>query len=203
MAGYDRGNIIEDTRGGDTSGREMAPRKVTVSTWQLFTGFLGLGLTGFGGVLPLARSMLVDRRRWLTAEEFTELLGLCQFLPGGNIINISVATGYRFRGVRGAIAALVGLIAAPTIIALALGVVYDRFESEPAVRHVFTGLAAAAAGLLISMAVKVALPLWGKPVATALALITFAAVAVLKLPMIPTLIVMLPVCILATWKLAP
>lgn len=81
---------------------------------QLFTGFLMLGLIGFGGVLPLARSMLVEQRRWLTAEQFTELLGLCQFLPGGNVINLSVAVGMEFRGLRGALCALLGLICAPT-----------------------------------------------------------------------------------------
>ncbi|MGL4287104.1 MAG: chromate transporter, partial [Phreatobacter sp.] len=75
----------------------------------LFLGFLGLGLTGFGGVLPLARTMIVERRQWLTAEEFTDLLGLCQFLPGGNIINLSVAIGLKFRGLPGALASIFGL----------------------------------------------------------------------------------------------
>ena len=81
----------------------------------LFVGFLWLGLIGFGGVLPLARSMLVERRRWLSGEQFTELLGLCQFLPGGNVINLSVV-GMEFRGLRGALCALLGLISAPTAI---------------------------------------------------------------------------------------
>jgi chromate transporter len=93
------------------------------STAALFRGFLMLGLTGFGGVLPLARHMIVEERRWLTNLEFTELLGLCQFLPGGNIINLSVAIGLRFRGLPGALAAIVGLIAAPTAIVLMLGVI--------------------------------------------------------------------------------
>ena len=183
--------------------REAGAGAIDVTTGQLFLGFLGLGLTGFGGVLPLARHMLVERKRWLSADEFSEMLGLCQFLPGGNIINISVAVGYRFRGVAGAIAAVVGLIAAPTLIALALGAVYDRYESEPVVRHMFTGLAAAASGLLIAMAAKVAWPLWGRPVASVLALSMFAAVAILKLPMVPSLMFMLPVSIWATWKLTP
>lgn len=73
---------------------------------QLFYGFLVLGLTAFGGALPLARRMVVEKHRWLTGAEFTELLGLCQFLPGGNIINLSVALGMKFRGPRGAFAAL-------------------------------------------------------------------------------------------------
>ncbi|MFC7553602.1 chromate transporter [Pseudoroseomonas wenyumeiae] len=101
------------------------------SSRELFLGFLALGLMGFGGVLPLARSMLVERRRWMSAEAFTELLGLCQFLPGGNIINLAVAVGLEFRGVAGAFAALMGLIAGPTAVVVALGVVYARFQDDP------------------------------------------------------------------------
>ena len=109
----------------------------------LFRGFLILGLTGFGGVLPLARHMVVEQRRWMTGAEFTELLSLCQFLPGGNIINLSVAIGLRFRGIPGAIAALIGLIAAPTAVVLVLGVIYARYSGERHVVHMFAGLAAA------------------------------------------------------------
>src|SRR5262249_52889451 len=104
---------------------------------ELFRGFLMLGLMGFGGVLPLSRHMLVEQRRWLTAREFTDLLGLCQFLPGGNIINVSVAVGMQFRGVPGAFATLLGLIAAPTAIVIVLGSIYARFQSNPHVVHMF------------------------------------------------------------------
>src|SRR5579862_6975147 len=137
----------------------------------LFNGFLLLGLTGFGGVLPLARHMIVEKRRWLTGAEFTEILSLCQFLPGGNIINLSVAIGLHFRGVAGAIAALIGLIAAPTAVVLVLGVIYARYSGETHVVHMFAGLAAAAAGLLVAMAVKLALPLRRSPLAIAIALL--------------------------------
>ena len=170
------------------------------STAALFRGFLMLGLTGFGGVLPLARHMIVEERRWLTNLEFSELLGLCQFLPGGNIINLSVAIGLRFRGLPGALAAIVGLIAAPTAIVLTLGVIYSRFRSEPHVVHMFAGLAAAAAGLLVSMAVKLATPLWRRPLGIAIAAIVFAAIAWLHLPLVPTMLVMAPVSIFVTLK---
>ncbi len=169
-------------------------------TAALFRGFLILGLTGFGGVLPLARRMVVEERRWLTAAEFTELLGLCQFLPGGNIINLSVAIGLHFRGIRGALAAIVGLIAPPTAIVLALGVIYARYRTEPHVVHMFAGLAAAAAGLLVSMAVKLAAPLARKPLAVALAVIVFGAIAGLHLPLVPTMLVMAPISIFAMLK---
>lgn len=161
----------------------------------LFYGFLVLGLTGFGGVLPLSRHMVVEQRRWLTGREFTELLSFCQFLPGGNIINLSVAIGLRFRGVAGAVAAIMGLIAAPTAVVVMLGEIYARFQSDPRVVHLFAGLAAAAAGQLVAMAVKLALPLRHKPVAIAIGIVVFAAVAGFHLPLVPTMIVMAPLSI--------
>jgi chromate transporter len=169
---------------------------------ELFTGFLWLGMIGFGGVLPLSRRMIVENRRWLTGAEFTELLGLCQFLPGGNIINLSVAIGLQFRGIRGALAALLGLIAAPTIVVVLLGMVYDRFQGDPQVRHMFAGLAAAAAGLLCSMAVKLAWPLRTHPVGIVIAALCFIAIAVLRLPLLPTMVVLAAISIFAARRWA-
>jgi chromate transporter len=166
----------------------------------LFKGFLVLGLTGFGGVLPLARHMLVEKRRWLTAAEFNELLSLCQFLPGGNIINLSVATGLHFRGVAGAAAAITGLIAAPTAVVLALGVVYARFSHDPHVVQMFAGLAAAAAGLLISMALKLATALRRRPFGIVVAVVILAAIAGFHLPLVPTMLIAAPVSIFLTMK---
>jgi chromate transporter len=163
------------------------------SLGALFSGFLTLGLTGFGGVLPLARRMVVEDRRWLSGAEFTELLGLCQFLPGGNIINMSVAIGLRFHGVAGALAAFAGLLAAPTAVVLLLGVIYGRYSGDAHVRHAFAGLAAAAAGLLIATAIKIALPIRANPAAIAVAALCFVAIALLRLPLLlamPTLAVL-------------
>jgi chromate transporter len=172
----------------------------TPGVFDLFRGFLLLGLSGFGGVLPLARRMIVDERKWLTPIEFTEMLGLCQFLPGGNIINISVALGARFHGVRGAAAALIGLVAAPTAIVVVLGTIYVRYQSEPHVVHMFAGLAAAAAGLLVAMAIQMARPLWGRPLPIVFAVACFLAIVVLHFPLIPTLFVLAPLSAFAVKK---
>ncbi|MDR3098621.1 MAG: chromate transporter [Paraburkholderia sp.] len=172
------------TPGDETSG---AP-----SVRDLFLGFLGLGFTSFGGALPLARRAIVEQRRWLSAAEFTDLLGLCQFLPGGNVINLSVAVGMRFRGWRGGLAGLLGLIAGPSLVVIGLGVLYERTQNDPHVRHLFVGLAAAAAGLLIAMAAKIVLPLRRDPAAAAIALLGFIAIALLRLPLLPTMLVLTP-----------
>lgn len=172
----------------------------TPGVFDLFRGFLILGLTGFGGVLPLARRMIVDERKWLTPVEFTEMLGLCQFLPGGNIINISAALGARFHGVRGAAAALIGLVAAPTAIVIALVTIYARYQSDLHVVHMFAGLAAAAAGLLVAMAFQMARPLWGRPLPIVFAVTCFGAIVVFHLPLIPTLFVLAPLSAIVVKK---
>src|SRR5574343_2093802 len=100
----------------------------------LFLGFSRVGLSGFGGVLPWARRLLVDTERWLTAEEFNVLLGLCQFLPGPNVVNLAVAVGVRCCGWRGAVAGALGLMMVPVLIALLLGLLYQHYGELPAVQ---------------------------------------------------------------------
>lgn len=179
---------------------QATPDQQPPTTTQLFMGFLWLGMIGFGGVLPLARRMIVEKNRWLSGAEFTELLGLCQFLPGGNIINLSVALGLHFRGIRGALASIIGLVAMPTIVVVCLGMVYDSFQSNLHVQHMFLGLAAAAAGLLISMAVKVAWPLRKDVVGVVIAALCFVAIAVLRLPLLPTMVVLTAAGTLVAWR---
>ncbi|MCI1003244.1 MULTISPECIES: chromate transporter [unclassified Herbaspirillum] len=175
-----------------------APERAVPSTREIFLGFLGLGMTAFGGALPLAHRMIVERRRWLTDPEFVELLGLCQFLPGGNIINLSVALGMKFRGWKGALAGITGLIAVPSMVVILLGMIYQHFQHDPNVKHLFAGLAAAAAGLLIQMAVKIALPLRKNLVLAGVAVVCFIAIALLRIPLLWVMLVMTPVSVVLT-----
>ena len=174
----------------------------TPTVREIFVGFLGLGFTSFGGALPLARRAIVEQRRWLSASEFVDLLGLCQFLPGGNVINLSVAIGMRFHGWRGALAGILGLIAGPSLVVVGLGMLYERTQDDPHVRHLFVGLAAAAAGLLVSMAVKIVLPLRRDPAAAGIAALGFVAIAFLRTPLLPTMLVLTPLGIAAAVRAA-
>ena len=162
---------------------------------ELFAGFFGIGIIGFGGVLPWARRMVVEQRRWLTPAEFTDVLALCQVLPGPNITNMAVALGSRFRGLPGVLAALTGLLAGPFVVVLTLGGVYERFGALPAVQHAFAGLAAAASGLVVALAFKIAAPLRGAA-PWAVAAVSFAAIGVLRVPLLPAMFVLAPASIL-------
>ena len=167
----------------------------------LFAGFAGVGFMGFGGVIAVARLMLVERRRWLDAAEFTDLLALCQFLPGGNVLNLSTAVGLRFRGPLGAVAAVSGLMGPPVVVVLLMGVVYERYRELPLVRGMFTGLSAAAAGLIVAVAVTLARPLARRPVGIAVAALSFAAIAWLRLPLLEVMLVMAPLSVALAWGL--
>ncbi|MBV8048125.1 MAG: chromate transporter [Paludibacterium sp.] len=158
----------------------------------LFLGFLQLGLSAFGGALPLAHRMLVEERRWVSADEFVELLGLCQFLPGGNVVNLAAALGARFRGVRGVLSALAGLLVVPTAISIALSAVYAHFQNNPVAQRLFDGLACAAVGLLIQMAFKLCQPVAVRPLLGGVALMCFIAIAALHWPLVWVFLIMVP-----------
>ena len=173
------------------------------SVADLFVGFFTVGILGFGGVLPSARRLVVEQRRWMTPAEFTDLLGLCQFLPGGNIMNVSVALGARFQGVRGAVAAFLGLMTGPVIVVIAMGAIYDRFKDYPPVRGAFVFLSAAAAGFMLSTALRIAAPLRGKPLGIGVSVVTFVAIAVFGLPMPVALPVLGAGSIMLAWFFRP
>ena len=162
---------------------------------ELFFAFLTVGLSGFGGALPWARRMVVERRRWLSAAEFSDTLALCQFLPGPNVANLSVALGARYHGAQGALLAILGLLGAPVAIVIALGVLYARYSSLPEVRGAFIGMAATASGLVIANALKIAAPIRHEPLSVAIAAIAFIAVGLLRFPLLPVLAVLAPLAV--------
>ena len=160
------------------------------SNKELFIGFMQLGLMGFGGVLPLAHRMIVDERKWLNSEEFTHLLGVCQILPGGNIINMAVAIGYQFHSVKGAISSVIGLIFAPTIIVVLLYELYAQFQNIPTIKHMIEGLAAAAAGLLFAMGLKMLKPILKSYLTIFTIFMTIFFMLIVKIPLLFTLLIL-------------
>jgi chromate transporter len=169
----------------------------------LFVGFLKVGLQGFGGVLPFARRMLVEQHRWLSEREFTEVLSLSQFLPGPNIVNVSIIVGNRFRGPLGSIAATLGLMLMPFVIVLVLAALYARFDDLAAVRGATNGVSAAATGLIIATGLKMARPLKGVPWHIVMCVLTFIAIALLRLPLLWVLAVLAPISIAIAWWMMP
>jgi chromate transporter len=175
---------------------------VTPTLTELFLGFFKITVSGFGGVLAWARREMVINRRWMSPDEFNELFALCQFLPGPNIVNFSIIYGTRLYGFWGAAIALVGLLAPPVVLMIAAGMVYASYGQLPVFRDGLTGLAAAAAGLLIATAVQMAEPLVRRErvLQFLVALAAFGAVGVMQWSMLWTLLVLVPVSIGLAWK---
>ena len=97
----------------------------------LFTAFLTISLCGVGGGSGIiwARRITVETRRWVTDGEFADIISLCQFMPGPNIIGIAVCVGAKMRGAIGAIAALCGFLVVPWTVGLALGLLYLQYAN--------------------------------------------------------------------------
>jgi chromate transporter len=125
---------------------------------QILLSFSLISLYGFGGVLAWSRRMMVEERRWMTAEEFNDAYAMCQFLPGPNIVNLSVVFGSRVHGAAGAAMALAGLLGPPVAIVSVLALIYAHYGDVAAIGRALTGVVAAAAGLLIATVVKMMRP---------------------------------------------
>lgn len=127
-----------------------------VGCWSLFKVFSHMSLLGFGGVLPFAYRHLVERTQWLTAEEFAQTLGIAQLLPGPTVCNLSVMVGQRYAGVAGGFSALAGMLLGPFFIVIGLGMAYQELAGHPMFVAAMRGMAAAAAGLILATAFKLA-----------------------------------------------
>jgi chromate transporter len=176
-----------------------APPRPSLS--ELFIAYALISLYGFGGVLAWSRRMMVEERRWLTPEQFNEAYALCSFLPGPNIVNFSVIFGSRVRGPLGGLVALAGLLGPPMALIVVIGALYAHYGDLPSLRRALIGVTAAAAGLIMSTVVKMALPLFrnravGGPV---IAFATFGAIGIAQWPLPIVLVVVLPISLALAW----
>ena len=168
---------------------------------ELFVAFAKMSLAGFGGVLVWARRSIVDQHRWMTADEFNETFALCHFLPGPNIVNLSVVFGSRFRGIPGGIAAFAGLVGPPVVIVTILAALYARYGEIDALaahsgRGVLRGGRPAAGGGAANddAADQAKRDLVGLLILAAV----FVAIGLLRLPLPAVLLVAIPLSIAIT-----
>ncbi|EHN64717.1 MULTISPECIES: chromate transporter [Comamonas] len=154
---------------------------------ELFWSLTFLALQGFGGVLAVVQRELVEKRQWLSNEEFMEDWAVAQIMPGPNVVNLSIMLGERYFGWRGAIVGLCGMLTFPMLVVISLTLVYTQFATNPAVAGALRGMGAVAAGLVAGMGLKLAGTLrkhpLGKWYCAGLAIAAFVLVAVLRLPL--------------------
>ena len=155
---------------------------------ELFWAFTWLALQGFGGVLAIVQRELVDKKQWLTREQFVEDWAVAQVLPGPNVVNLSLMIGDRYFGLRGGLVALAGMLALPLVIVLALAVAFAGVADLPQVQGALRGMSAVSAGLIAATGLKL-IPALKQNVLSphikwALIAMTFVAVALVRVPLI-------------------
>ena len=181
---------------------DSAPPATQVPTLpDLFTAFALISLQGFGGVLAWSRRMLVEERRWMTPEEFNDAYALCQFLPGPNVVNLAAVFGRKISGTAGALVALIGLLGPPFVIVTLIGLLYAHFGEIAALQRMLMGVAAAAAGLVMGVGAKMAVPLFKdwRRLGPLIALATLVSIGILRWPIYLVLAILVPASIAIAW----
>lgn len=177
----------------------LSPPKVRLT--EIFSTFLAISLSSIGGGLQAwARRLLVERKRWLTEAEFIDLLGLCQLLPGPNVVNVSICTGRMLAGPQGALAAVLGLLGVPVLIAMVMGYAMVAFGTVTQVQHALHAMAVVAAGFSLHMALSMAKRHDRKPWGVLVTLVAFALLAGLHWPLWWVVGLLGPLSYLAAWR---
>lgn len=157
------------------------------SLTDLFVSFTLLALQGFGGVLAIVQRELVEKKRWMTREEFIEDWAVAQIMPGPNVINLSLMIGGRYFGLKGAMVALAGMLTVPLVLVLLLGIFYTHFAGHPGAAGALRGMGAVAAGLIAATGLKLFSALknnvLGLRLCVAFGTACFVAVALLRWPL--------------------
>jgi chromate transporter len=166
-----------------------------VTLGELFVAFLKVSLCGFGGGLVWARRIVVERQQWMDEREFAETLTICQFMPGPNIVGITVCVGSKLRGAIGAMTAVAGFILLPWTIGLSLGGLVLQYAHSARLQNILGGLSAAAAGLLIATGIRLLMPHRGRWTTLLFAALAFAGMAFTRLPLLLVLLGLAPLSI--------
>jgi chromate transporter len=170
------------------------PLERPASLADLFWSFSWLALQGFGGVLAVVQRELVERKKWLTKEQFLEDWAVAQILPGPNVINLSLVIGDRYFGFKGAMVAVAGMLTFPMLIVLAIAALSAGVADLPQVQGALRGMGAVAAGLITATGLKLLSALktnpMGQTTCAVFTVLTFCAVALWRLPLVWVLLVM-------------
>lgn len=168
------------------------PRPTSLS--DLFWSFNWLALQGFGGVLAVAQRELVEKKGWLTRDEFVEDWAVAQILPGPNVVNLCLMMGDRYFGLRGALVALAGVLAFPLLLVLVLAAAFAGIVDLPAAQGALRGMGAVAAGLITATGLKLTGALrsntMGAAICFLLSATTFTAIALLRLRLVWVLLLL-------------
>jgi chromate transporter len=151
---------------------------------DIFCVFLKIGTFAFGGaysMLTFFERELVEKRKWLTHEEYLESVAIGQITPGPPIVNTGIFIGYKLKKIRGALATTVGQAFTGTVLAIVLAVFYVKAGDSAVLRSVMKGVGASVVGLLLSVIYRMSAKTLTDLKTRLFALAAFIALAVFKL----------------------
>ena len=172
--------------------------------WQLFWGMQQVALSSFGGGLSAwSERIVVEDKGWMTKQEFITGLTVARLFPGPNQINMAIYIGSHFRGLGGALAALAGILLLPFSVLMGLGLAYYYLHTSMAMDRLLAGVITASAGMALSMGFKIASAYLHDRVALLLAAISFVAMTVFHVRLVPLVLVAGPLAMVWYWPRKP
>ena len=174
----------------------LATQAQVPKLWDLFVQFLLIGAISFGGgIIAYERILLVEKRKWLSPDEFMAYLAISQTMPGLNSVNMAVLAGDHLRGAIGSVIASIGLILPGSLFVLAIGALYASSADHPLANLVLLGIAAAASGLLAAITYRIGAGNWRHLKSLLIIVATFLLMSIAKLSLPLVLVIMAPIAI--------
>ena len=163
---------------------------------DLFIQFFIIGAISFGGgIIAYERILLVEKRKWLSSDQFMAFLAISQTMPGLNSVNLAVLAGDLLRGKLGAFIAVLALIIPGSVFVLALGLLYSENANHPLANDILIGVAASACGLLAAITLRIGGDNWKQIKSVIIIVITFCLMSIAKLALPVVLLIMAPIAI--------
>jgi chromate transporter len=175
---------------------QLAPDAKASKLGDIFIQFLIIGAISFGGgIIAYERILLVNKRKWLSSDEFMAYLAISQTMPGLNSVNMAVLAGDHLRGPLGSIVATIGLILPGSLFVLGMGILYSTASDHPLANLILMGIAAAASGLLAAVTYQIGGDNWRQIKSLLIIVATFLLMSIAKLSLPLVLLIMAPIAI--------
>ena len=175
---------------------DLVPAANSPTLYDIFLQFLIIGAISFGGgIIAYERILLVEKRRWLSPDEFMAYLAISQTMPGLNSVNMAVLAGDHLRDARGAVTATLGLIFPGSLFVLGIGILYSSAADHPLSNLILIGIAAAASGLLAAITYRIGEDNWRHLKSILIIVATFLLMSIAKLSLPLVLVIMAPIAI--------
>ena len=172
--------------------------------WQLFWGMQQVALSSFGGGLSAwSERIVVEDKAWMSKQEFITGLTVARLFPGPNQINMAIYIGSHFRGPGGALAALAGILLLPFSVLMGFGLAYYCLHTTMVMDRLLAGVITASAGMALSMGFKIGAAYLNDRVALLLAAISFVAMTVFHVRLVPLVLVAGPLAMAWYWPRKP